>query len=163
MAMAMAMAMETEPGRWLVTHKAPDRLLERALTAPPPRDWKPIAAMAACLLLGVGLGRLTVGPQEASPDEPVEIVATQERVPVRLVIHAPEASTAGIAGTWNDWDFGTTPMTRGDDGTFHATVLLDRGQHEYMFVLDGHTWRTDPSATLTRDDGFGNANAVIEL
>ena len=138
--------------------------MHRALTMPPPRDWRPLGLAAAGLLLGVGLGRASLpDAQVQTGDEPVAIVSTQERVPVRLVIHAPDAGSAAVAGSFNDWDFLTTPMLRAGDGTFHATVLLDRGQHEYMFVLDGETWLTDPSASVTRDDGFGNANAVIEL
>jgi hypothetical protein len=32
-----------------------------------------------------------------------------------------------------------------------------------MFVEDGKHWKTDPLATITRHDGFGNVNAVLDL
>ncbi len=157
--------MGTDPGRLLITHRAPHGLVERALTVPPPsRDWRPVLAMAAALLVGIGLGRFSTDDRSIhAENRPVEIVSNQEQTPVRLVIHAPDADSVGVAASFNGWDFNATPMTRGNDGTFHATLFLESGQHEYMFVVDGQDWVTDPSAAVTRDDGFGNRNALLEI
>ena len=46
---------------------------------------------------------------------------------------------------------------------FALTLALPSGRHSYMFVIDGETWVTDPSAPLSEDDGFGQQNAVINI
>jgi len=153
-----------DPGRDLRTHAAPQGLLEGALErADRPREIPrfvfPLAA-AALLLLGVRIGMGVDADVPAPP--PVTAAEIAEVVPVRLVLHAPEAASVRVAGTFNDWDAETTQMIPANEGTFQATLLLPRGQHEYMFVVDGQ-WVTDPSATFVRDDGFGNRNAVLEI
>jgi hypothetical protein len=35
--------------------------------------------------------------------------------------------------------------------------------HQYMFVIDGSEWVTDPGAERWSDDGFGNRNAVVAV
>lgn len=51
-----------------------------------------------------------------------------------------------LAGSFNTWDPDALPMTGPDaNGAFTARVTLDRGVHEYRFLLDGHDWRPDPT------------------
>jgi hypothetical protein len=42
-------------------------------------------------------------------------------------------------------------------------VPLQPGVHQYMFVIDGTEWVTDPGAERWSDDGFGNRNAVLAV
>jgi len=173
------------PGRHLITHRAPDDLLAGAMRraaarpsvgdrrAPRPR-WVGPAALAATFLLGFLAGRgggaeapgeRVVGVVEVAPQaqeaEPVGV--GQGLVPVRLVFHAPEASAVGVAGTWNGWDPAASPLRSDGAGVFFGVVALPPGQHEYMFVVDGERWVTDPLALITVDDGFGRRNAVLEI
>jgi len=68
-----------------------------------------------------------------------------------------------LAGTFNDWNVGATPMTDPDgDGTYTATLLLPAGEYQYKFVVDGN-WITDEKATAFADDGFGGKNSVITV
>ena len=154
----------TDPGRHLRTHRAPAGLVERAVAEsrrPRPSRLPQLGALAAVLLVGVGLGRWS-----APDDLPVVVEHTAgsdaDSVPVRLVLHAPGAAEVQVAGDFNGWDPSLHSLVVTSDGTYQTTLLLDPGQHEYMFVVDGE-WVTDPSATVTRDDGFGNLNAVLEI
>ena len=47
------------------------------------------------------------------------------------------------------------------DGVWRAAVVLPVGQHEYMFVVDGEQWVTDPLAGRFVDDGFGRQNSLL--
>ena len=119
--------------------------------------------MAAAFLLGVGIGEIDLtapsSPESASAEAPVAVEAL---TPVRLVYHAEDASTVGVAGSWNSWQ--PEPMqVAQEDGLFYTVVALPPGQHEYMFVIDGEQWASDPTAVLTRDDGFGQKNAVLQI
>jgi len=162
-------------GEHLTTHRAPEGLLERALAPGPiavsaPR-WPTPLALVAVFLLGIGVG------QWSSPADPVQspgapavlaeatlpVGEGDDAVPVRLVLFAPDAEEVAVAGSFNGWDAGDVRLERTDDGLFHAVIHLPHGRHEYMFVLDGQRWVTDPTAAVAVDDGFGNRNAVLEI
>jgi len=115
--------------------------------------------LAAVFLLGIGLGGL-------STEEPMSSSAVaqgDELVPVRLVFYDRSATRVAVAGSWNGWDITATPLQAGGGGAFFTTIALPSGEHEYMFVVDGERWVADPTATLTRDDGFGQLNAVLQI
>ncbi|MFT5684493.1 MAG: hypothetical protein ACI8RZ_005434 [Myxococcota bacterium] len=154
--------MNDDPGRHLTIHRAPPDLLERALAqqAPPVRQprtfsWAVPMAIAAAFCLGVLLGRSDL-PASTQPAE-----QTAALTPTRLVYHAEKATTVAVAGSWNGWE--PEPMQATADGLFFTVVVLPPGRHEYMFVIDGEQWASDPTALLTHDDGFGQKNAVLQI
>lgn len=117
--------------------------------------------MVMPLALGVILGWIAHGMATPEPHS-IEHEA-RDLVPVRLVLHAPDAEQAHVVGTFNGWDAEATPMVRGADGTFYAIVPLAPGRYEYLFVLDGQRWLLDPAAPLTQPDDFGARNAILEV
>jgi glycosidase len=77
--------------------------------------------------------------------------------------HRPDKKPGEIwlAGTFNNWTIGKTPMAdKGGDGAYKATLLLPEGDYQYKFVADG-SWITDMKASGFADDGFGGKNSVI--
>ena len=65
-----------------------------------------------------------------------------------------------VAGDFNGWSRDATPLTRGGDGVWAATVNLTEGVHLYKFVVDGDKWVNDPNAekSLEVDDGHGSTS-----
>ena len=161
------------PDRWLVTHRAPPDLVQRALQRRErPARWPVAVAMAAGLAMGALGGYLAArsgAPRSSATaplGQPVALAAPAEAsttVPVRLVYHADQAGTVNVAGSCNGWDPSATPMIRGQDGNFYVVLPLNRGRHEYMFVVDGERWLPDPTAVMLADDGFGQQNAILEI
>lgn len=145
-------------------------------------SWKTGLAWAATLLVTFALGamtgriasRTTAGPaktREAGTPGDQEQAVTAAALPdqretrvVRLV-YVPRDLTVRkveVTGTFNGWDArGIALQRKGDVWT--AVLILPRGIYEYMFVEDDIRWVTDPLALHTRDDGFGNRNAVLDL
>ena len=141
----------------------------------------PAWAMAALVLVAMGFlaGRATreapaeptltakaiqvAEPHTYRPPE-IDAAPPARRAYVRFVFQADSARSVAVVGDFNDWDTGTTPLSRlsGTD-TWTAMVPLPEGVHEYMFVVDGDRFMSDPLAARYRDDGFGNRNALIEL
>lgn len=87
-----------------------------------------------------------------------------DRVHVRFVLYAPEAQSVAVAGDFNQWNPQTILLEdeRGD-GLWTVTVPLSRGRHQYMFVVDGTKWVSDPMAEAYQEDGFGRKNALLAL
>ena len=81
-----------------------------------------------------------------------------------FVGHFPGARSVEVVGSFNDWSRGTLHLNDDNgDGIWHAKAVLPAGQHEYMFVVDGERWVSDPLAGRYVDDGFGagQQNSVL--
>jgi len=87
-----------------------------------------------------------------------------DTVLVRFVLEDPSARSVAVAGDFSQWRPIPLVPHRGDgEAVWTAVVPLARGEHRYMFVIDGSRWVTDPLASAYWDDGFGNRNAVLSL
>lgn len=86
-----------------------------------------------------------------------------EIVYVQFLLRAPEAGSVALAGDFNDWSPDIVLQDEDGDGIWSARVPLRPGVHEYMFVVDGARWVTDPYAERYAEDGFGNRNAVLAI
>jgi hypothetical protein len=82
---------------------------------------------------------------------------------VQFVLDAPMATSVAVAGDFNDWSPQMVLSDPDGDGVWTGRVALKPGVHQYMFVIDGTEWRTDPNADRYADDGFGNRNAVLVI
>jgi hypothetical protein len=80
-----------------------------------------------------------------------------------LFLEAPAASSVAIAGDFNGWSPTINLEDRDGDGVWSGRLAVPPGIYEYMFVLDGSRWVTDPHAEWYSDDGFGNRNAVLAI
>jgi hypothetical protein len=121
------------------------------------------AAMIAALLLVArdgAPGADPAGPAAAAPNvaPPVEQV-----VYVQFVLEAPTARSVAVAGDFNGWDGSHQLEDPDGDGVWTGRIAIQPGVHEYMFVVDGNDWVTDPRAGRWSDDGFGNRNAVLAV
>ena len=74
----------------------------------------------------------------------------------------PGAESVCIAGSFNDWHPGVTPMLRLSDGTWAKELVLAPGSYEYRFVVDGE-WVDDPMAADYIPNPFGGMNAVLTV
>jgi len=83
---------------------------------------------------------------------------------------APDAKKVFLAGTFNDWNEGSIPMTKGKDGNWITNLELSPGHYEYKFVIDGK-WCCRPGCEDTHFAGchecvlnsFGTMNRVLEV
>jgi hypothetical protein len=110
-----------------------------------------LAGAVAAALLAVGVLR--------APE-----LSGNDLVAVTFELHAPGAQRVEVVGTFTDWQREQIKL-QGPDGSGHwsATVKLPSGLHEYLFLVDGTDWETDPRAAAYRPDGFGLENAVLQI
>lgn len=84
-------------------------------------------------------------------------------VTARFKFYSPEAKIVSIAGDFNKWNIDEGAMRRRDKGVWTIEIPLKPGKYNYMFVVDGDVWITDPDAESYRDDGFGYKNSVVRV
>lgn len=113
----------------------------------------------AVLALAAGLAAILLVPRQPPP-----LIGDPGQGVAQFVGHFPGARSVEVVGSFNNWSRGILHLRDEDhDGIWHADALLPAGQHEYMFVVDGERWVTDPLAGRFVDDGFGagRENSVL--
>lgn len=166
--------MAREPEVYLRLHRAPSDLLERALRRVQRRRQRSrqrsrqLLAALTLLAMGWAGGWLQRGlvsspaaEQVVARAEQPTTAAPEETADVELLnVRLPGATEVEVVGSWNNWQ--PVHMTRAE-GTFFTVLHLPRGRYEYMFRVDGERWVQDPGAPLSRDDGFGRRNSILEI
>ena len=89
--------------------------------------------------------------------------------PVTFTCRAPEAKTAFVAGTFNDWIPDQHLLQRGPNGSWSTTLSVMPQHHEYKFIIDGkwccetnceHQYTGCPKCV---PNAFGTMNRVIDV
>ena len=72
---------------------------------------------------------------------------------------------AHVVGEFNDWSTTATPMKRSKNGTFSATVELEKGRsYQFRYLLGQTHWENDPDADDYLPTPFGDShNSVVSL
>ncbi len=75
---------------------------------------------------------------------------------------APHARNITIAGDFNNWDRGASPMKRLESGDFRITLTLpcDR-EYRYRYLIDGDRWENDWHADKYVRNDFGSDDSVV--
>ena len=79
---------------------------------------------------------------------------------VTFKLEAPQAEQVSVAGTFNEWNSRATILERDENGAWMCTLVIDPGEYEYRFFVDGQ-WCDDLSNMLRRPNGFGTENCVL--
>ena len=82
--------------------------------------------------------------------------------PVPLKLRAPAAREVFVAGSFNGWKVGATPLRPANGGEWLSELKLSPGRYEYLFVVDG-CWLPDPAAPETAPNPFGGWNSVLSV
>lgn len=146
----------------------------RWLVRPRPVPVPPGVALAAAAVLLFLLVPGTFGPDGPAGPGPdtatqpertraVRAAAASPRVYVEFVLEAPDADSVAVAGDFTGWEPRMALQDPDGDGVWSGRVPLRPGVHQYMFVVDGSEWVTDPHAQHYSSDGFGNRNAVLAI
>ncbi len=120
----------------------------------------PIAALGLAAALALVVLRPWTGTGtglEMDPGVPAGSVYVQ------FVVQADGAESVHLAGDFSEWQPAIELSDPDGDGVWSGRVPLEPGVHEYMFVIDGSEWISDPNAAVSRDDGFGRQNSLLAV
>lgn len=128
---------------------------------PRPIRVRPLAWVAAVAIAGVLI--VPVLTRDRAEEGRIAGGSADETVYVQFMLDAPEATSVAVAGDFNDWLPAIGLVDPDGDGIWSGRAPLMPGVHEYMFVIDGTQWLTDPQAERYKEDGFGHRNAVLAI
>jgi serine protease AprX len=107
------------------------------------------------------------------PDLPIpskvmtESDAAGHTVPIYLGIHAGEASSVSLVGSFNGWQPGRLPLYKARGDWWHGVFLLPPGVHSYRFWITdsagrGH-WHFDHENPVREESGYASPHSSITV
>jgi 1,4-alpha-glucan branching enzyme len=68
-----------------------------------------------------------------------------------------------VTGTFNDWDPRAKQLRdKHGTGLYEGALLLERGRHEYKFVVNGE-WVVDPENPEWTANEHGSLNSTVDV
>ncbi len=113
--------------------------------------WRPMALLGSALAVALILSFFFMPFETKRP-----------QTPYRFVIYKPDISRAEIAGSFTQWR--KLPMERsGDAGYWEITLNLPKGEHRFIYILEGLERFPDPTLRGREKDDFGGENSIISI
>lgn len=86
-----------------------------------------------------------------------------KRKRVKFEIEAAPKSQVFLAGTFNDWSDSAKELSYKEDSECHVgTLLLEPGEYEYKFIIDGD-WQIDAENPNFTQNKIGTLNSVVKV
>ncbi len=73
-----------------------------------------------------------------------------------------KVESISVAGSFNSWDAGASPLKKTSGDTWVAEIPLSPGTHKYKIVINGNKWIPDPNNPRRSSDGYNNSIITIE-
>ncbi|MCP9472550.1 MAG: isoamylase early set domain-containing protein [Nitrospira sp.] len=113
-----------------------------------------IVGVWVVLLAGIGG---CAAHKAGSPDLPKPQIGT-----VRFMVEASGAKQVFVAGSFNGWRKDSISLNRVKGTSWWSVdLLLPKGEHAFMYVIDGVKWVTPPQADDFVEDEFGHRNGIV--
>ena len=81
-----------------------------------------------------------------------------------FVFHDDSAESVSVAGDFNGWSQGATPLKQNVSGLWFAEIAIPRaGRFEYKFIINGQHWIEDPSNGMKAPNNYGGLNSVLMI
>ncbi len=89
--------------------------------------------------------------------------ATVKKRRVKFEVMAEPGSKVFLAGSFNEWSDNAKALKEKDgDGCFTSTMLLEPGEYEYKFVINGE-WLIDSENPNFNQNKLGTLNSVVKV
>ena len=89
--------------------------------------------------------------------------ATSKRKRVKFEVIADTGSKVFLAGSFNAWDDTAKELKEKDgDGYFTGTLLLEPGEYEYKYVINGE-WHIDAENPNFSQNKLGTLNSIVKV
>jgi len=122
-----------------------------------------VAAAVTLTVAGLAIGYF-IGRGTAPPVSPVAMTtAGTSVVPVKFIFFAPTAARVSVVGNFNDWNENAHTLVKSPNGWWTLEIAFQPGRYNYLYLVDGERWSTDPASTLLEEDGFGRKNSVLDI
>jgi chromosome partitioning protein len=101
-------------------------------------------------------------PTPAETERKIEMIYGARAVTDGAIfaLRAEGARHVRLAGDFNGWNPGMTPMQPIRDGTYHVKLPLAPGRYRYRYVIDGR-WMKDPANEIAEMNPYGEMDSIV--
>lgn len=92
--------------------------------------------------------------------KPCACASCGEKVDVVFNYENAEASKVAVVGDFNAWNKDASPLKR-EGSSWSVKISLDKGRHEYQFVINDTDWVVDPKAAESVKNKYEGMNSVL--
>ena len=86
----------------------------------------------------------------------------RDKKSVRLSFNHRVEGPVYVAGSFNGWEVGVTPMKHRRNGQWEAMLKLPPGEHQFRYFANGQ-WFTDYAADGVVPNGMGDFNSIVRV
>jgi hypothetical protein len=130
---------------------------------PGERWWQKRYTLRFTPLGGLAIAASIFGVMMLSTIRPAQNADVQN---VHFILVNESAKQVYLVGDFNGWSRKQTPLTRGaNQGAWTVTVPLEKGRHEYAFIVadeNGEHWVADPLTPAVEDE-FGTESSIVSV
>jgi hypothetical protein len=120
------------------------------------------AGLAAFAVLGTRqFDRRSARVALATTANSAAAAAVHDTVTLVRFVFVGRAKSVSLVGDFNRWGAQPTPLV-GTNGVWTASVPLQNGRHEYVFIVDGERWVPDPLAPSSSDE-FNTKSSIVTV
>ncbi len=87
---------------------------------------------------------------------------TKSIIGTAFLLHAPQAKSVYVTGSFNDWAFDESCRMQDTEGDWKVSISLKPGLYQYQFIVDGK-WQEDPANPRQERNSFGDLNSLVEI
>ena len=110
--------------------------------------FRPLGLMASTAVVAAVILFLIMSPRES------------DYSPYRFVIYRPNVNQVEIAGSFNNWK--AMPLRKiASSGYWDVVINLSRGEHKFVYILEGNKRVPDPTIITRENDDFGGENSIL--
>jgi len=82
---------------------------------------------------------------------------------VKFQVKADSGKAVFVAGSFNSWNGEESKLKeKAKTGVYSISLKLDKGRHEYKFIIDG-VWCVDPECAEWVPNNHGSLNSVVTV
>jgi 1,4-alpha-glucan branching enzyme len=89
-------------------------------------------------------------------------IITEMQKEVEFTFHDPKAQSVSLAGSFNDWNTESLPMTKEKSGTWKTKIMLQQGAYEYKYFVDGN-WAQELPCEDVGMNPYGTCNCMLAV
>ena len=124
----------------------------------------PLAGLALAASVAAAVALPSLATRSARPSASPAVAETvHDTVNVVRFVFVGEARSVSLVGDFNGWRAEATPLAQANgQSAWVVSLPLQRGRHEYAFIVDGKTWVADPFAPASADE-FDTHSSIVNV
>jgi 1,4-alpha-glucan branching enzyme len=89
------------------------------------------------------------------------LAGTSQPNTIKIAFVSAEAREVFVARDNNQWNPGSTPLSKDAQDVWRTQLRVPPGRHEYRLVVDDQ-WQTNPRAAGSIANPYGSSNSVVQ-